>query len=61
MLRLLRRMFSAIPPRPGTVPALMIRLVSPLALSTTITSAPRSARIWVAYGPMITELRSRIR
>src|SRR4051794_21460739 len=39
----------------------MTRLVSPLAASTVMTSAPRSPRIWVAIGPMTTDVRSRTR
>jgi hypothetical protein len=45
----------------GCGPGPMTRLVSPRALSTVMTSAPRSARIWVAIGPMTTDVRSRTR
>ena len=37
------------------------RMTSPSGGSTLTTSAPRSARIWVAYGPITTVVRSRIR
>src|SRR4051812_21521002 len=33
-------------------------MTSPVGGSTLITSAPKSARIWVAYGPMTTVVRS---
>src|SRR3954447_10005398 len=39
----------------------MARLVSPVADSMVITSAPRSPRICVAIGPMTTEVRSSTR
>src|SRR5262249_47373997 len=35
------------------------RMLSPSCASTLITSAPNSARIWVANGPMTTVVRSR--
>src|SRR6478672_4386131 len=37
------------------------RMLSPSCGSTLITSAPSSARIWVANGPITTVVRSRIR
>src|SRR5580693_796584 len=39
----------------------MKRFVSPWWFSIAITSAPRSARIWVASGPMMTAVRSSTR
>ena len=51
MLRLLRSRLSEVPDSAECGPGPMARLVSPRALSTVMTSAPRSPRIWVAMGP----------
>ena len=61
MLRLLRSRFSDTPDNCGCGPGPMNRLVSPWMSSTLITSAPRSPRIWVAIGPMTTDVRSSTR
>ena len=61
MLRLLRRRFSETPERYGWGPAPIARFVSPRALSTVTTSAPRSPRIAVASGPITTDVRSSTR
>src|SRR5580658_10085489 len=61
MLRLLRSKFNETPDRPRSGPGPMTRLMSPSRLSTVITSAPRSPRIWVASGPITTEDRSSTR
>src|SRR5215475_6140562 len=60
-LRLFRRRFNDTPERPRTGPLLIDLLMSPSRLSTVITSAPRSPRIWVASGPITTEVRSSTR
>src|SRR3954447_19941177 len=61
MLRLLRSRLSEIPERYGCGPGPIARLVSPVADSMVMTSAPRSPRIWVAIGPITTEVRSSTR
>src|SRR5688572_5194852 len=61
MLRLLRSMVRKSGPMPGLRPLPFWRSVSPLSLSTLITSAPRSPMICVAYGPMTTEVMSTMR
>ena len=50
MLRLPRLTLRNIPPMPGVRPGPICRTISPSGLSTLMTSAPMSARIWVA-GP----------
>src|SRR3954447_160392 len=61
MLRLLRSRLSEIPERYGCGPGPIARLVSPVADSMVMTSAPRSPRICVAIGPMTTDVRSSTR
>src|SRR5215216_369859 len=59
--RLLRWRFNAVPDSCGWRPPPMVRLLSPSRVSTLMTSAPRSPRICVAYGPMTTVVRSSTR
>src|SRR5688572_29825217 len=61
-LRLLRLRCSNFAPMPGVTDFPFItRTRSPAFDSTLITSAPWSARIWVASGPTTTEVRSTTR
>src|SRR5262245_27444946 len=46
---------------PGLLKGHACRITSPSGGSTLITSAPKSARICVAYGPITTVVRSRTR
>ncbi|MNC87417.1 hypothetical protein D3C83_31440 [compost metagenome] len=62
MLRLLRFKCRNLAPMPGVTDFPFItRIRSPDFDSTLITSAPWSARIWVASGPTTTEVRSTTR
>src|SRR3954471_17003663 len=48
-------------PMPGCRYGQALRITSPSGGSTLTTSAPKSPRIWVAYGPITTVVRSRTR
>src|SRR5258706_10998232 len=61
MLRLLRFALRKMCPMPGLRKGLLWRITSPSGGSTFTTSAPRSARICVAYGPITTVVRSSTR
>src|SRR5688500_10649954 len=58
MLRLLRLRLRNDAPMPGLRAGAAFLMTSPSGLSTLITSAPMSPRIWVAYGPMTTVVMS---
>src|SRR6185503_123083 len=59
--RLLRLTLRKIAPMPGWRNGHACRITSPSGGSTLTTSAPKSARICVAYGPITTVVRSRTR
>src|ERR1700730_12881278 len=59
--RLLRLVLRKMDPMPGFLYGQALRITSPSGDSTLITSAPKSPRICVEYGPITTEVRSRTR
>src|SRR5690606_17067470 len=60
MDRLERLAFRKIGPMPGERLGPMLRTRSPFGGSILMTSAPKSPRNWVAYGPINTAVRSMI-